>query len=299
MRRLPPLNSLRAFEAAGRLSSFTKAADELSVTPAAISQQIKILEDYFGYPLFQRNPRGLSITDAGLQLLPYTSDAFDQLQHAVRLTQIKNDTSILSVSVSPALGAKWLVPRLDSFREAHPKFDIRLDASDRLVDFERDNVDIAIRYGAGAYRGLVSEKLIENYTFPVCSPALIKGKHALKKLADLKHHSLLHTEWVSVSDTAPHWPTWLKAAGVSIEHAERGPRFTNETMGLQAAIEGQGVLLSSTAVAANDLEKGNLVRPFGTMQEANSITHHLVYPKRHMSDPRVQAFCAWIRTVMQ
>lgn len=299
MRKLPPLNSLRAFEAAGRHLSFSKAADELSVTPAAISQQIKILEEYFGYSLFQRQPRGLCLTDAGAQLLPFTSDAFDQLHHAVRLAKVRNDTSILTVSVSPSLGSKWLVPKLESFRAAHPKFDIRLDATDRIVDFEHDQVDVAIRYGPGKYRGLVSEQLIENYTFPVCSPKLITGKHALRDMADLKHHTLLHTEWVSISDTAPHWPTWLKAAGVDFEHAERGPRFTNETMALQAAIEGQGVLLSSTAVAAGDLAKGLLVRPFGELQEANHITHYLVYPKSHLSDPKVRAFCEWTRSIMQ
>lgn len=298
MRKLPPLNSLRAFEAAARLLSFSKAADELSVTPAAISQQIKILEDYFDYPLFHRHPRGLSLTDCGEQLLPNTSDAFDQLHHAVRLVRAKTDTSILTVSVSPSLGAKWLVPNLESFRHANPKFDIRLDASDRLVDFEKEDVDIAIRYGAGNYRGLVSKRLFANYTFPVCSPELTKGKRAVRSPKDLMHHTLLHTEWVSISDTAPHWPTWLKVMGVNVPHAARGPRFTNETMGLQAAIEGQGILLSSTAVATNDLAKGLLVRPFGDMQEANNITHYLVYPKSHMADPKVQAFCVWIRSIM-
>jgi len=138
-----------------------------------------------------------------------------------------------------------------------------------------------------------------SYTFPVCSPKLTTGEHALRNLVDLRHHTLLHTEWVSISDTAPHWPTWLKAAGVSHDHAERGPRFSNETMALQAAIEGQGVLLSSTAVAANDLAKGLLVRPLGNMQEANNITHYLVYPKSHLADPKVKAFCEWIGGIMQ
>lgn len=295
MRRLPPLNSLRAFEAAARHLSFSKAADELRVTPAAISQQIKILEDYFACALFQRHARGLRLTDTGAYLVPFTTDAFDQLNHAVRNVRKRNDSSILTVSVSPPFGAKWLVPRLDSFRRANPKFDIRLDATDRLVDFEREDVDLAIRYGSGSYRGLISERLLENYTFPVCSPALIEGKYPLRTPKDLRYHSLLHTEWMSPSDTAPHWPTWLQAAGVAVDDPERGPRFSTESVALQAAVEGQGVLLAASPLAANDLEKGNLVRPFGDMQTANKITYYLVFPKSHLTDPRVQTFCTWIR----
>jgi len=295
MRKLPPLNSMRAFESAARHLSFSKAADELRVTPAAISQQIKILEDYFACPLFNRQARGLSLTATGAYLVPYTTDAFDQLSHAVRHAKIRTESSILTVSVSPPFGANWLVPRLDSFRRGHPEFDIRLDATDRLIDFEREDVDLAIRYGAGTYRGLVSECLLENFTFPVCSPALTKGENSLLTLTDLRHHTLLHTEWTSASDTAPQWPTWLQAAGVAVEGSERGPRFTTESVALQAAIEGQGVLLSASPLATNDIEKGNLIRPFGDMQTANKITYYLVYPKSHMTDPRVQAFCAWIR----
>ncbi|MFK8047046.1 MAG: LysR substrate-binding domain-containing protein, partial [Halioglobus sp.] len=230
MRRLPPLNSLRAFESAARHLSFSKAADELSVTPAAISQQVKILEDYFACPLFQRQARGLRLTDIGAYLVPHTSDAFDQLNHAVRSARIRNESSILTVSVSSSFGANWLVPRLDSFRREHPDFDIRLDATDRLIDFEREDVDLAIRYGAGNYRCLVSECLLQNSTIPVCSPTLNKGKHPIKTPDDLRFHTLLHTEWSSASDTAPHWPSWLRAAGVKIKNADRGPRFSSEGM---------------------------------------------------------------------
>ena len=298
MRRLPPLNSLRAFEAAGRHLSFSKAADELSVTPAAISQQIKVLEEFFGAPLFVRLTRGLRLTQIGEQLLPGTTDAFDGLHQSVRAAHMRNETAILTVSVSPSFGAKWLVPRLDSFRREYPRFDIRVDATDRLTDFDREGVDLAIRYGSGNYRGLEAERLLDNYTFPVCSPKLLEGEYPLRKPEDLRHHTLLHVEWVSLSDTSPQWATWLRAAGVAVDDPERGPRFTNETMGLQAAMEGQGVVLSSVAVASTDLEKGNLVRPFGNMQEANKITYYLVYPKDRAPDPRVQAFCGWIRGLL-
>ncbi len=294
-RRLPALNSLRAFEAAGRCLSFTKAAVELSVTPAAVSQQIKQLEDYFGVALFQRISRGLLLTDAGQRLLPGIGDGLDRLSDAVRSTHLLSEANILTVSVSPSFGSKWLVPRLETFRQAHPKFDVRIDATDRLVDFERENVDVAIRYGSGVYPGLCAEALLSNYLFPVCSPELISGPHAIRTPQDLQHHTLLHLEWKSLSETAPVWDNWLRAAGVSGISAERGPRFTTETMGVQAAIEGQGVLLASTAVVSNDLARGNLVRPFGSMQEAVNFTYFLVYSPERIDDPRVLAFRTWIK----
>jgi len=202
MRRLPPLNSLRAFEAAGRHLSFSKAADELCVTPAAISQQIKIMEDYFGEPLFIRITRGLKLSEPGAQLLPYVSDAMDQMSLGVQLSMRKNERSVLTVSLTRTFGSKWLVPRLGSFYAEHPTIDIRLDGNNSLADFEKDDVDLAIRYGDGNYRDLISEKLLDNHIFPVCSPALLKGADALRSLNDLQNHTLLHMEWTSASDTA-------------------------------------------------------------------------------------------------
>ncbi len=295
MRRLPPLNSLRAFEAAGRHLSFTRAAAELNVTPAAVSQQIKHLEDYFEVLLFRRITRALVLTDAGHRLLPGTSDGLNKLSDAVRSTHLLSETNILTVSVSPSFGSKWLVPRLETFRQAHPKFDVRVDATDRLVNFERESVDVAVRYGSGVYPDLCSEALLDNFLFPVCSPELISGTHAIRTPQDLKYHTLLHVEWKSLSESAPVWDSWLRAAGVYGVSAEHGPRFTNETMGVQAALEGQGVLLASAALVSNDLAKGNLVRPFGSMQEAVNFTYFLVYSRQRTDDPRVVAFCDWIR----
>ncbi len=295
MRKLPPLNSLRAFEAAGRLLSFTRAADELNVTPAAVSQQIKQLEEFFGESLFRRITRGLLLTDSGKRLLPGTKDGLDKLSDAVRETRLLSESNILTVSMSPSFGSKWLVPRLESFRQAHPKFDVRVDATDRLVDFEYESVDVAVRYGSGVYPGLYSEPLLENYLLPVCSPKLVQGPHAIRTPADLKHHTLLHVEWKILSECAPVWDNWLRAAGVEGVTTERGPRFTSEAMGVQAALEGQGVLLASIASVSNDLEKGNLVRPFGSMKEDVAFTYHLVYPPERGEDPRVIAFCNWIR----
>jgi len=295
MRRLPPLNSLRAFEAAGRHLSFSKAADELCVTPAAISQQIKIMEDYFGEPLFIRITRGLKLSEPGAQLLPYVSEAMDQLSLGVQLSMRKNERSVLTVSLTRTFGSKWLVPRLGSFYAEHPNIDIRLDGTNTLADFEKDDVDVAIRYGDGNYRDLISEKLLDNHIFPVCSPALLKGAKVLTSLNDLQDHTLLHMEWTSASDTAPHWPTWLQAVGAEVEKPESGPRFSDEAQALQAAIEGMGVLLASSALCETDLQKGTLIRPFGSMQASNHITYYLVYPRGNASNQKVQAFCSWIK----
>jgi len=295
MRSLPPLNSLRAFEAAARHLSFTKAAAELNVTPAAVSQQVKLLEDYFGVALFRRLTRALLLTDAGNRLLPGVSEGMNVLADAVRVTRLINETNILTVSVSPAFGASWLVPRLDAFRQAHPKFDVRIDATDRKVNFEHENVDLAVRYGTGVYPGLYSEPLLENFLFPVCSPSLLSGSHPLQNPQDLKHHTLLHLEWNVLSESAPDWSSWLSASGVHDIATERGPRFTTEALGIKAAVEGQGVLLASTASVSNDLAKGNLVRPFGSIQKAVSFTYHLVYLEKRKNDPRIVAFSDWVK----
>ncbi len=295
MRDLPPLNGLRVFEAAARHLSFTKAAAELHVTPAAVSQQVKLLEAYFDLALFGRVTRGLVLTDAGQRLLPDTSVGLNKLAAAVRSTRLLTETNNLTVSVSLAFAAHWLVPRLESFRQAHPMFDIRVDANDRLVNFDRDSVDVAIRYGAGEYAGVHSEPLFANYLFPVCSPELISGASPIRSPHDLKHHRLLHLEWKTFSHGAPVWDDWLRAAGVQGVSAERGPRFTSDTLGVQAALEGQGVLLTSTALVSNELAKGNLVRPFGSMQEAVSFTYYLVYPLARADEPHIQAFSGWIR----
>lgn len=298
MSRLPPLNSIRAFEAAGRHLSFSKAADELNVTPGAISQQIKNLEEFFDRPLFIRLPRNLQLSDKGKTLLPFASAALDQLNQGVYLTTKNSERAILNVSVTRSFGSKWLVPRLESFYAEYPGIDIRLDASDRLVDFDVDGIDLAVRYGTGRYRGLEAERLVDNFIHPVCSPKLLQGERGIRTPEDLINHTLLHMEWKSESDAAPHWQTWLQATGVSVNDPEAGPRFSNEVMALQAAIEGIGVLLANNPLSANDIENGTLVRPFGDMQTANNITYYLVYPKRNLKDPNVRKFCQWMRKMM-
>ena len=299
-RQLPALNALRAFEAAARHLSFKNAADELNVTPAAISQQVKSLEEYYGVTLFRRLTRALRLTDAGQSVLPLLRDGFDKLGEAADRLSAQRDSGVLTVSVPPSFGAKWLVPRLGSFGAAHPEFDLRIDATDRLADFGADGIDIALRYGRGEYEGLEVELLMAGVNFPVCSPALLEGERPLRTPQDLRHHTLLHVQWRMESDYAPNWRMWLRAAGVEDVDPERGPRFTMEDMAVQAAIEGQGVAMVSGPLVQRDIEAGRLVRPFciSTGQTA-AFSYYVVYPRAHIQNPKVQAFLEWIRAEVE
>lgn len=295
-RRLPPLNGLRAFEASARHLSFTKAAEELNVTPAAVSQQVKSLEEYFGVALFKRLTRALMLTDSGQMVLPILQEGFDKLAEADQILRSRQDDRILTVSVAPSFGAKWLVPRLDRFRRAWPDYDIRIDATDARADFKRDNVDIAMRYGLGEYPGLVSECLLTEVAVPVCSPRLLEGEHPLRTPGDLRHHTLLHIQWKMESDAAPNWRMWLKAAGLDDIDPDRGPQFSMESMAIQAAVDGQGVSLISTALVDKDIAAGHLVRPFPKeIIQQTKFCYFLVYPEAHLQRPKVAAFRDWVR----
>lgn len=294
-RNLPPLNSLRAFEAAARHLSFTKAAEELHVTPAAISHQIKALEELLGVPLFRRLTRALRLTQAGQAALPPLRDGFDKLADAVDLLRAHEESGAITVSLDPSFAAKWLVPRLDRFRAVHPDLDVRLDATEKLVDFQRDNVDLAIRYGGGNYPGLEAERLLSEEIFPVCSPKLLKGPEPLAQPGDLRHHTLIHLEWDSEDVTAPNWRMWLLAAGIHDIDFTRGPVFSMTSLALQAAIEGQGVALASSFLVADDLAAGRLVAPFDlSVCDPLDFAYHIVVPKRTADLPKVVAFKTWL-----
>lgn len=294
-RRLPPLNSLRAFEAAARHLSFTKAANELHVTPAAISHQIKALEEHCGAALFRRRTRSLALTETAQAALPALREGFDKLAEAADRLTPAVDSGVLTVSVAPSFAAKWLMPRLEGFRAAHPGFDIRIDATDGLVTFDTDGVDIALRYGRGDYPGLVSDCLMAETVFPVCSPSLIEGERAIRSPADLALHTLVHVTWQSAEAEAPSWRMWLKAAGIETIDAERGPRFNMDSMAVQAAIDGQGVALANGALVADDLAAGRLVRPFPrTTDETTMFCYFVVYPDVHRRNPKVLAFRDWV-----
>lgn len=290
-RRLPPLNALRAFEAAARHLSFTKAAEELYVTQAAISHQVKALEETLGVKLFRRFNRRLMLTDAGQIYLPALSEAFDAVEVATRRLRATEESGPLKVSVANSMAAKWLLPRLRDFHIQHPDIEVQVSASDRLVDFTRDDIDLGIRHGRGNYPGLHVELLTDDVVFPACSPALLEGPHPLRKPEDLKHHTLLHDE--IIRDEFPDWHGWLEAAGVEGVNADRGSRFSHSSLVIQAAIDGQGVALTRGSLVGLDLEAGRLVRPFGPELRSNFATY-IVIPEGTTERPKVKAFRAWL-----
>ena len=305
MRRLPPLNSLRAFEAAARHLSFARAAQELHVTPAAISQQIRSLEEFAGVKLFRRKTRAVVLTDAAQAALPALREGFDRFVEGYAAMRRHEETGTLTVSMPPSFGAKWLIPRLDRFHRLHPDLDMRIDTSERLIDFERDEVDVAIRYGHGSYPGLHSECLLSDSVAPVCSPALIDGDPPLREPADLARHVLLQVRWKMLlrdgdagTDFVPDWRMWLRAAGLTDIDPDRGPQFSLDSMALQAAIAGQGVALAPSTLTEEDIRAGRLVRPFGagigTGPSARPFRYYVVCPEADKDRAKVQAFRSWV-----
>ena len=292
-RRLPPLNALRVFEAAARHLSFTKAAEELHVTQAAISHQVKLLEDVLGVTLFRRLNRRLVLTDAGQTYMPPLRDAFDQMAAATRRLAQSGDSGALRISTIQSFAAKFLMPRVPRFRAKHPDIELMISASTQLVDFRRDDVDIGIRLGRGEYPDLHVTKLMDDYIFPVCSPALLRGPHPLRSAEDLKHHTLLHDTAIASEEESPTWRNWLRHAGVSDVDGSRGPGFSDAAMAIQAAIAGQGVALGRPALVVEDLAAGHLVRPF-EQQIKNRYSYYLVCAKTSADQPKQRAFRDWM-----
>jgi LysR family glycine cleavage system transcriptional activator len=291
VRRLPPLNALRAFEAAARHLSFTKAAEELFVTQAAVSHQVKALEETLGIQLFRRFNRRLMLTDAGQAYLPALTEAFDGIDSASRRLRAEDEAGPLKVSVANSLAAKWLLPRLPRFQKRHPEIDVVVSASDLSVDFSRDDFDMGIRFGRGDYPGLRVDLLMRDWVFPLCSPALMDGPHPLQSPADLKRHTLLHEE--RTRGEFPGWSEWLETVGVSDVNPERGPVYSHASLVLQAAIDGQGVALTRGSLAALDLEARRLVQPFGPALPS-SFSCYVVTPPAATDRPKVKAFRDWL-----
>ena len=292
-RRLPPLGALRAFEAAARHESFAKAADELAVTPAAVSQQIRQLEADLGVSLFRRLPRGLVLTQAGRSALPELGQAFAHLARAVEGVRGGSLVGPLVVSVIPSFAGRWLVPRLGAFVAAYPEIEITVRAEIRNVDFAREDVDVGIRYGKGIYPGLETRLLLTEYVSPVCAPGLLAGERPLRKLDDLRHHTLLHDRQLSSQEPSLYWPTWLRDFGVDGWDYDRGPGFTDSLMMLAACERGLGVALGRGGLCADELASGKLVRPF-TQSRPADYAYYVVVPEGHGTAPRVRAFLAWL-----
>jgi LysR family transcriptional regulator, glycine cleavage system transcriptional activator len=286
-RTLPPLNALRAFEAAARHLSFTAAASELNVTQAAISHQIKALEERLGLKLFRRVGRGLLLSDAAQAYLTEIGAAFDRIAGATQRLHQHDAAGVLSATVLPSFAAKWLLPRLGRFRAAHPEIDLRISSSVEQVDLAREDFDIALRAGSGVYPGMRADLILTENFFPVCSPALLSGPRPLRAPADLRAQTLLHDEPRDL------WQLWLKMVGIADIDATRGPGFSDSGMVIQAAIEGQGIAIAKGTLAGDDLKAGRLVRPFDQSLPAN-YSYWLVCPEASAERPKIVAFRDWL-----
>lgn len=286
-RRLPSLNALRAFEAAARHLSFTRAADELAVTQGAVSHQVKALEQQLGLPLFHRQHQRLTLTSAGQAYLPVVRDAFDRLAAGTEQLLAAEQSRRLTISVSPNLAAKWLVPRIGHFVDQHPEIDLRINAALHHVDFAREDVDMAVRHGEGHWPELHVVRLCREELFPACSPKLLQGPHPLRAPADLRHHALLHL------DDRRDWQRWLDAAGVEGVDLARGVLFNQASMAIRAAVEGQGVTLARTALVALLLLEGRLVRPFPLALPV-SYAYWIVCPQATAGRPKVALMRDWL-----
>jgi len=291
--RLPSLNALRAFESAARLESMTRAAEELSVTPAAVSHQLRGLEADLGVKLLQRDGRAVRPTPEAQAGLASLRRGFDQLAEGVAQIRSAERDDLLTVSAPPSFAATWLIPRLERFRERMPSLDVRIDSKWGLTDFARDRVDVAVRYGPGGYAGLYERRLVDECFFPVCSPRLAEDL-PLRDPADLARVQLLHVDGAVRGFGWPDWQTWLAAAGVAekVDH-RRGQRFAMTIFALHAAIVGNGVALGSTALVEEYLNAGTLVRPFA-LGLAAMHAYHFVCPPAALERAIVRAFAEWI-----
>jgi LysR family transcriptional regulator, glycine cleavage system transcriptional activator len=290
-RRLPPLNALPSFEAAARHLSFSRAADELRVTHGAVSRAVRNLEDHLGVQLMVRATRSVRLTPIGAFFAAEIREALEHL--AAAASAATGQTSgIVSVSTIDSFAARWLMPRLSRFRRAHGDIDVRVATSERLADFVSDGIDIAVRCGGGQYPGLAAELLMKEDHFPVCSPKLLQGRHPLRIPADLARHTLLHDVFTV------DWAMWLHSAGIENVDPHRGPTFLSSDHAIQAAVEGEGVVLGRSALVADDLAAGRLVRPFQLSLPAG-FAYYVVYPQRALQRPSVKAFRDWLMAEAQ
>ncbi len=295
MNKLPPLKALRAFESAARNMSFSKAAEELFVTPGAISQQVKLLEEHLGGELFRRMHRRILLSDAGQCLLPGLQESFNRMADAVADVRSMDKNRPITISVAPSFASKWLVPKLRLLQEQHPDIDIRIDTSIEVVDLSRSDIDIGIRFGSGNYPGMQVDLVFCEEVFPVCSPNLIDPDHPLSQPADLLHYPLLHyaTNDIDIGAGWPDWTMWLKASGVSNNRAHHGITFDQQQLLIQAALEAQGVVLVGSVSVLEDLRSGKLIKPFDLTFELEFAYYFVTTPAKS-SWPAIRAVREWM-----
>ncbi|OCP17741.1 MULTISPECIES: LysR substrate-binding domain-containing protein [unclassified Ensifer] len=295
-RMLPGTRALRTFEAAGRHLNFTRAADEVGLTPAAVSYQIKEIEDQLGLVLFTRTSRSIQLTPAGAVVFEAAVRALETLQAAVgRARRMARGARQLRVSLSPRFATNWLLPRLSQFRAANPAIELTFDISDEVRDFDADDVDIAIRFGSGRYAQTRSQRLFEAVIAPVCSPKLIAAGGQPKSPRDLFGQTLCHVECYTEGMLWPNWRMWMAAAGIDEFDDSRCVAFTDTSHVVEAVIDGGAVGLVDLAMIKNEMAEGRLVRLFDIgVSVAEDYAYHLVYPESSSQDPRILALCDWM-----
>ena len=291
-RSLPPLTSLRAFEAAARSLSFTKAARELHVTPAAISHQIRGLEQFLGVTLFQRTSRRLELTRDGQLAAEHFREAFERIARGVQALRQQGREGELVIGVSPSFATRWLLPRLPSLTTELPDVRVRLVTGTAPVDFDRDDIDLAVRFGRGTFDSVVSDELFNEMVAPVASPAFVR-RHQLRRPSDLGRVRLLQDESMRRVGRPPSWTEWLRAAGAPSVEIECGLCLDDSHLALQAACEGQGVALGRLAYAVDDLAQGRLVLPFSRVIELD-LHYHLIVPEARAGEPLIARFRDWL-----
>ncbi|MDJ0776412.1 MAG: transcriptional regulator GcvA [Gammaproteobacteria bacterium] len=293
MKRLPPLKALQAFEAAGRHLSFSAAAAELHVTPGAISQQVRQLEDSLGMRLFRRLNRAIELTDAGRLILPPVSRGFNQFNDALTLLQQYRSAGPLTITAPASLVSNWLIPRLQRFKADYPDIDVRIDTSNRLVDFIHEDIDVGVRFGDGEYPDLDSTHLFSYELIPVCAPQLMRQGPGLREISDLARYTLLHGDYRDLDAAFPDWTMWLKVVGAEDIEAERGIFFSQADQLFQAVVDGQGVGLLANVMAEPEIAAGRLVQPFAISLPVR-MSYHVVTSPAKASWPRVRAFRDWV-----
>jgi LysR family glycine cleavage system transcriptional activator len=279
------MQALRAFEAAARTGSLTRAAEILHLTHGAIGHQIKALEDQLGVRLVERAGRGIRLTDEGERFAARVRSALEDLADAIREVSERRNPRQLRITVLPSFAARWLLPRVGKFIAAQPEIDVDIRASNALADFRREEVDVGIRHGAGEWSGLVAEKLMDDRYFPVCSPRLSRGRLP-KRPEDLARFTLLRSE-------GEPWKPWFEAADLDWQEPQRGPMFSDSSHTLQAAIDGQGIALARSSLLGSDLRNGTLVRLFA-IELRSPKSHFLVYPPRLKAAPKLLTFRRWL-----
>ncbi len=295
-RILPGVRALRTFEAAGRRLNFTRAADEVGLTPAAVSYQIKEMEEQLGFALFTRTSRSIQLTPAGTVLFEAAAESLDILQRAAaRARKLARGRSHLRISLGPRFATNWLLPRLSHFRAANTGFELTFDICDEVRDFDTDDVDVAIRFGSGDYDHVRSDRLFDTVVVPVCSPELLEADPRLDEPRDLLRHMLCYVDCVTDGMVWPNWPMWMAAAGIDDFDDSRCVAFSDSSHVIEAVTESGAVGLVGLALITGDLAQGRLVRLFDIgVSVGQDYAYHLVYPESASQDPRIIAFRDWI-----